>query len=182
MAQWYNPFWDAGTSKKVLGSNPVECRWNSCWPSANELDLGVATACQVRSALVFQKRKKCGYKQLYTPWGHLVNWHKKQVPHHQTMYFGPIDKPNCLTKVSLLEEHKVFITMLYHLKSYKRYLHQHSNRFFIDVPTWSEEQSALEAFLSQFCAYFINIGANGIIVCASDLYFETHYCSRWGFF
>ncbi len=30
--------------EKVLGSNPVACRWNLCQPSANELDLGVPKA------------------------------------------------------------------------------------------------------------------------------------------
>jgi hypothetical protein len=30
----------------------------ACWPSANELELGMQMACQVRSAVVFQKNKK----------------------------------------------------------------------------------------------------------------------------
>ncbi len=45
-------------SKKVLGSNPVQCRWNSCRSSANELDLGLPTIWQVKSAVVLQKKKK----------------------------------------------------------------------------------------------------------------------------
>jgi len=47
MAHWCSLFWDPETSKKVLGSNLLVCRWNSCQPSANEIDLGVPTACQV---------------------------------------------------------------------------------------------------------------------------------------
>jgi hypothetical protein len=30
----------------------------TCWPSANELELGMQMACQVGSAVVFQKNKK----------------------------------------------------------------------------------------------------------------------------
>jgi hypothetical protein len=50
-------FWDL-RSQKVLGSYPVECSWNSCQPSANELELGVPTACQVGSAVVLQKKNQ----------------------------------------------------------------------------------------------------------------------------
>jgi hypothetical protein len=44
--------------KKVLGSNfkPIKGRWSSCWPSVNELDLGVPTACQVGSAVKLQNK------------------------------------------------------------------------------------------------------------------------------
>jgi len=99
MAQWYSPFWDAGTSKRSW----VETQWSARETPSGPLPTSLTWGSQllVRSAVAFQKRKKCGYKQLYAPWGHLVNSHKKQVPHHQTMYFGPIDKPNCSTKVSL---------------------------------------------------------------------------------
>jgi len=32
MAHWYSAIFDPGTSEKVLGSNPVVCMSNSCWP------------------------------------------------------------------------------------------------------------------------------------------------------
>jgi len=54
----YSPLWD---HKRywVQTSNPVVCRWNSCCPSAIELDLqGLLTACQVGSAVVLRKQKK----------------------------------------------------------------------------------------------------------------------------
>ncbi len=54
----YSPLWD---HKRywVQTSNPVVCRWNSCWPSAIELDfLGLLMACQVGSAVVLPKQKK----------------------------------------------------------------------------------------------------------------------------
>jgi hypothetical protein len=41
-----------------IGWNPVVCKWNFYWPSTNELDLWVPTTCQVRFAMVFQKKKK----------------------------------------------------------------------------------------------------------------------------
>jgi hypothetical protein len=45
--------------KKVLGSNfkSIEGRWSSYWPSVNELDLGVPTACQVGSAVTLHQNK-----------------------------------------------------------------------------------------------------------------------------
>jgi hypothetical protein len=42
----------------VQTSNPVECRWNSCQPSANELDLGLSMACQVRCVVVLLSKRK----------------------------------------------------------------------------------------------------------------------------
>jgi hypothetical protein len=44
--RWYNPFWDLGTSKKVMGSNLVVCK--SCYPSTNKLDFGVPIACHFK--------------------------------------------------------------------------------------------------------------------------------------
>ncbi len=56
MARWYSqPI--LGPQKKNLGSNPVECRWNTCQSSANDLHLAVPTACHVGSAVVVQKKK-----------------------------------------------------------------------------------------------------------------------------
>jgi hypothetical protein len=65
--QWYSPFWDPKTSKEGphVGFKP-QTQWGvqvsklSCWwPSANELDLQVSTACQVGfMSLCFKKRKK----------------------------------------------------------------------------------------------------------------------------
>lgn len=57
--QWSYPRGDGSvvwTSKKVLGSNPLECRWNSYRPFANELDLGGQHL--VRSSLLFCASKE----------------------------------------------------------------------------------------------------------------------------
>ncbi len=54
----FSPLWD---HKRywVQTSNSIVCRWNSCWPSAIELDLrGLLMACQVGSAVVLRKQKK----------------------------------------------------------------------------------------------------------------------------
>jgi hypothetical protein len=53
--------------KKVLGSNfkPIEAgRWSSCWPSVNELDLGVPMACQVGSAVTLQNKMMIAFPTL----------------------------------------------------------------------------------------------------------------------
>jgi hypothetical protein len=59
MAHWaIAPLWD---HKRywVQTSNPVVCRWNSCWPFAIELDFrGLLMACQVGSAVVLRKQKR----------------------------------------------------------------------------------------------------------------------------
>jgi hypothetical protein len=51
-----------GFSEKIkmpnIGSNLVVCRWNAYWLVANELDLGVLIACQVRFTVVFQRNEK----------------------------------------------------------------------------------------------------------------------------
>jgi len=48
MAHWYSPFWDPETSKKGPGFKPTGVQVETpAKPSANELDLGVPTACQV---------------------------------------------------------------------------------------------------------------------------------------
>jgi hypothetical protein len=48
MAHWYSPFWDPGISRKVVGTNPVECMWNS---------LPMNLTYQVWSGVVLQKKK-----------------------------------------------------------------------------------------------------------------------------
>ncbi len=57
---WLNSKAHSGTSKEVLVSNPVKCRWNSYQPSNNELDFGGATLfVRVRFCIVlFQKKRK----------------------------------------------------------------------------------------------------------------------------
>jgi len=60
MAHWSSPLWDPATSKTPWGV----CRWNSCWPFANELDLGVPTACEVRSAFYCASIKTHMHKKL----------------------------------------------------------------------------------------------------------------------
>lgn len=58
MAQWYiAPIYDLRTSKEILGSNPLVCKWKPCWPSATELDLSVTTAWS-SLLLCFKKKKK----------------------------------------------------------------------------------------------------------------------------
>lgn len=56
LAHLYSPFWGL---KKVLGSNPVVCSWNSTNPlQMNLIWEGCQWgACQVGSAVVLQKRK-----------------------------------------------------------------------------------------------------------------------------
>ncbi len=55
LAHLCSPLWEL---KKVLGSNPVVCKVELYQPLANELDLGgLSMACQVGSAVEFQKTK-----------------------------------------------------------------------------------------------------------------------------
>jgi hypothetical protein len=60
MAHWYSPSWEPDTTNRswVQSFKPSACRWNSCRPSANELDMGVPMACQIGSAVVLQNEKK----------------------------------------------------------------------------------------------------------------------------
>jgi hypothetical protein len=65
--------------KRVLGSNPVECRWNPLQapPLPMSLTLGLAMACQVGSAkfffcLIFWKRKSCDDNIGYLNMGYKV--------------------------------------------------------------------------------------------------------------
>jgi hypothetical protein len=58
MAHWYSPFWNPETSKNVLGATQSCARETHANPPANELGLGVPTACQVRSAVVLQKKEE----------------------------------------------------------------------------------------------------------------------------
>jgi hypothetical protein len=43
--------------QKVLGSNLVMCRWNTCWPSGNELDLTWGYQLCLSGRLCFQKQE-----------------------------------------------------------------------------------------------------------------------------
>jgi hypothetical protein len=46
------PFWDLAATKRSWDQTQWWARWNSCRASANELDLGLPTACQVGFAII----------------------------------------------------------------------------------------------------------------------------------
>lgn len=48
-------------AQKVLGSNPVMCRWNTCWPSGNEVDLTWGCQLLVRSVVLPKNKSKKGF-------------------------------------------------------------------------------------------------------------------------
>jgi hypothetical protein len=64
--RWVNlGWWLAGIApsgsrgpQEVVGSIPVMCRWNTCWPSGNELDLTWGCQLLVRSVVLPKTRVK----------------------------------------------------------------------------------------------------------------------------
>jgi hypothetical protein len=44
-----------GEKKKVLSSNPLEYKWNSCQHYTNDFELAITMACQVGFVVVLQK-------------------------------------------------------------------------------------------------------------------------------